>query len=395
MIAIKLRKFAFTLHRYIGLVVGLVLIIIGLTGSLLVFQKEIDAFVISQRFGQIVVPENPTEKIVAIEAIANLVKDKFQDQPELSLRAIAIPTQPNKPYVATLQSKDKKSTQVFVNPYLGEIMGIRDRDSSWIGITLDLHEKLLAGKTGEAIAGIAALLLFILCLTGLPLWKGWRNIGQGFKVAWKAHPKRFNLDLHHVLGIIAVLFLAANSLTGFYWSFADQTKPLIYAATFTPEPEKISSKPISGKSPLSLTELLEKSDAIFPNAVTTFIAFPQKPKDAIRIGKKQPQESQERGNTRLWLDQYSGKILQVQDGLNLSRADAVLSSFAPIHYGTYGGIPTRILYVFVGLSPLILFVTGANLFKIRKWDKAKTKEVKELAQIQADMASKDKNEDLG
>ncbi|MEH1769678.1 MAG: hypothetical protein V7L27_32615 [Nostoc sp.] len=28
-----------------------------------------------------------------------------------------------------------------------------------------------------------------------------------------------------------------------------------------------------------------------------------------------------------------------------------------MHYGTFGGLPTRILYVFVGVAPLVLFVT--------------------------------------
>ena len=378
MIAIKLRKWAFVLHRYIGLVIGLVLIIIGMTGSVLVFQREIDAFVISQRFGQIIVPENQAEKIIPVEAIIDRVKDKFKDQPETSVRAIAIPHKLSNPYVATVQLKNKRLTQVYVNPYLGEIMGIRDRDSSWIGITLDLHRKFLAGKTGEAIAGFVALFLFILCITGIALWKGWRNLGQGFKIAWAANPMRLNLDIHHVSGIVTVVFLTAIAFTGFYWSFTDQTKPIIYAATFTPEPSIPVSKLIAGKSPLALSAILEKSDAVFPNAATTFITFPQKPKDAIRIGKKQATESVENGNTRIWLDQYSGKVLQVQDGLNLSRATAVISSFIPMHFGTFGGIPTRILYVFVGLSPLLLFVTGANMFKTRKWGKSHKKEVRDL-----------------
>jgi uncharacterized iron-regulated membrane protein len=371
MIAIKLRKWAFVLHRYIGLVVGLLLIIIGLSGSVLVFQREIDAFVISQRFGQVIAPENPAQKIIPVEAIIDRIKDQFKDQPETSVRAIAIPNKPSNPYVATVQLKNKRLAQVYVNPYLGEIMGVRDRDSSWIGITLDLHRKFLSGKTGEAIAGFVALFLFILCMTGIGLWKGWRNLRAGFKIAWKATPIKLHLDIHHVSGVIVVVFLTAIAFTGFCWSFSDQTKPIIYAATFTTEPEKNTSKFLSGKSSLSLSELLEKSDSVFPNAVTTFISFPQKTKDAIRIGKKQPQESEERGNTRIWLDQYSGKVLQIQDGLNLSRADAVLSFFAPIHNGTYGGIPTRVLYVFVGLSPLVLFVTGVNLFKIRKWGRGR------------------------
>ncbi len=43
----KIRDLTFTLHRYLGLAVGLVLIIVGLTGSLLVFEKEIDQFFVA------------------------------------------------------------------------------------------------------------------------------------------------------------------------------------------------------------------------------------------------------------------------------------------------------------------------------------------------------------
>lgn len=38
----KLRKLALTLHSYIGVAIGLLLVIIGLTGSSIVFHEEID-----------------------------------------------------------------------------------------------------------------------------------------------------------------------------------------------------------------------------------------------------------------------------------------------------------------------------------------------------------------
>jgi len=41
------------------------------------------------------------------------------------------------------------------------------------------------------------------------------------------------------------------------------------------------------------------------------------------------------------------------------------------HYGTFGGLPTRILYVFVGLSPLILFITGFVMWWFRRKQKGK------------------------
>jgi uncharacterized iron-regulated membrane protein len=49
----KIRKLAFTLHRYIGLAVGLILVIVSLTGSLLVFEHELDDWAIQQRFGHV------------------------------------------------------------------------------------------------------------------------------------------------------------------------------------------------------------------------------------------------------------------------------------------------------------------------------------------------------
>ncbi|MFN6526321.1 PepSY-associated TM helix domain-containing protein [Nostoc sp. ChiSLP03a] len=45
--------------------------------------------------------------------------------------------------------------------------------------------------------------------------------------------------------------------------------------------------------------------------------------------------------------------------------DRVLNSFTPLHYGTFGGLPTRILYIFVGLAPLILFITSFVMWKHR------------------------------
>jgi uncharacterized iron-regulated membrane protein len=49
----RLRNLTFQFHRYIGLAVGLLLIIVGITGSILVFQREIDRAIVAQQFGVI------------------------------------------------------------------------------------------------------------------------------------------------------------------------------------------------------------------------------------------------------------------------------------------------------------------------------------------------------
>ncbi|MEH2140701.1 PepSY-associated TM helix domain-containing protein [Nostoc sp.] len=207
--------------------------------------------------------------------------------------------------------------------------------------------------------GIVALVTLILSITGIVLWPGWRKLIAGFKIKWDGHIKRVNFDIHKVAGIITAIFLAFIGFTGFAWNVPQaKVEDAIYATTFTPKLKDPISQLIPGKQPLSVTELLQRADAAVPNAPITGLFFPTKPEDVLWLGKKQPKETSKWGSTQLYLDQFSGKVLRIQDGLNPTRAEVILNSFSPLHYGTFGGLATRILYVFVGLAPLILFITG-------------------------------------
>ncbi|OWY64722.1 peptidase [cyanobacterium TDX16] len=355
-----LRSIAFSLHRYIGLAVGLVIIIVGVTGSLLVFQKEFDQYLVQRQFGQI----TPQPQRVAIESVVKTVKAAYRDRPELKLASIN--TLPHNPtYRVRLRTEADKITDIYVNSYTGKILGDRNWDNTLIGIIFQLHYALLAGDIGIKILGIVAFLLFILTITGIFLWSGWRKLISGFKIKWQAHPKRVNYDVHKVAGIITAIFLGFTAFTGFCWNFYEYAEPAIYALTLSSYKPEPVSQPIPGKSPIGITEILKIADVALPNAETTFINLPRKPEDAFTIHKKRPQESNEYGDSSVYLDQYTGKILKLIDGQNLPLAEKVLGSFTPLHYGTFWGLPSRILYVFVGLAPLILFVTGFVMWRYR------------------------------
>ncbi|MEH2117816.1 PepSY-associated TM helix domain-containing protein [Nostoc sp.] len=356
----KLRSIVFYLHQYIGLFVGLVLVIVGLTGSLLVFEQDFDHFMITQQYGQII----PQQVQLSPESVLNTIEAKYAARSDLHLFRIYLPDTPSSPYVGQLSSANEQRTEVFVNPYTGKILGERISDITLIGVILNLHYSLMAGETGIMFVGIAAFLMCILTITGLVLWPGWRKLIAGFKIKLDAHPKRVNFDIHKVAGIIAVVFLFFTGFTGFCWSFSFP-EPIIYAITFTPKPSEPLSKPIPSKSTLGLTEQLKIADAALPGAVTKSIYFPSKPEDPLQIRMKLPQENVEYGNSNVYLDQYTGEVLRVDNALKMRLGDRVLNSFVPLHYGTFGGLPTRILYVFVGLAPLVLFVTGLVMWWYR------------------------------
>lgn len=355
----KLRNFAFTLHRYIGLAVGAILVFVGLTGSLLVFEHEIDEWAIQRRFGHVV----PQEQRLSPATLVDNVKAAYANHPDWRVGQVQmLPKQ--EVYTVRLNRPDETQWEVFVNPYTGSILGDRQRETALFSRVLELHYALLLGNTGMVIVGIAAFLLVILSITGIVLWSGWQKLISGFKIKWNAHVKRVNYDIHKVAGIITALSLGAIAITGFCWNFYEYAEPAIYAATFTPKPPEVKSTLVIGLPTLKLDEILRRSDVALPGAANTFINLPKKPDDVFEIYKKVPGDSED-FNSYVKLDQFSGNVLYVQDSRRGGLGDRVLNSFTPIHYGTFGGLPTRIFYVFVGLAPLILFITGFVMWRYR------------------------------
>lgn len=92
------RNLAFILHRYIGLAVGLLLALIGLTGSLLVFEPEISEFLTTRQFGQVI----PQEQQLSSEKILDIAKAAYPMQPV----AIHLPKDRYHPYSLQMTSPD-------------------------------------------------------------------------------------------------------------------------------------------------------------------------------------------------------------------------------------------------------------------------------------------------
>ena len=358
------RKVIFGLHRYIGLAVGLIAIIVGLTGSLLVFHTEISDFQRHNQIGTI----TAKGEMLPIEMVLNTVKKSYTNQHDAKLKRVYLPTKPDEPFNVIYATKENDWIENYVHPYTGAVLGNNLNPYSidrFYMVIYELHYSLLVGDIGYKIVGTVGLLVSILTITGIFLWPGWRNLLTGFKIKLDGHPKRVNFDIHKVAGVIAAVFLVFTFFTGFCWNFGEFSEPLIRAITFSFKPEVVS-QPIPTQSPLKLTKQLKTAQTQLPSAELRSVYFLEKPDSALMIRYKFPQEKEDSGNSYVYLDQYSGKVLRVDNALKPSLGDRILNSFTPLHYGTFGGLPTRILYVFVGLTPLILFITGFVMWQYRK-----------------------------
>jgi uncharacterized iron-regulated membrane protein len=353
----QVRDVVFIAHRYIGLVVGLLAAAIAITGSLLIIHGW------TAPLFEPKVAVTGAEQPLAIAEIASKAQSLL---PNLTLESLEIPKEITEPITSWWMATDDKWIQGSINPYTGELLSQPKPDSAYTTFLWDLHINLLGGEKGAYVAGIVGLLSTILAITGIMLWPGWRRLATGFKIKWNANIKRLNFDLHKVVGIIAAVFLSMAMFTGFIWNYGTWTTPAIYAATFSPQPAEGNepvSKIIPSKPPLKLTEeILQKASAALPEGRVTSIYFPTEPKGVFTINKEVNGKE-----VNAVIDRYSGEIIKVND-LNTKKSlgDRVMESFYPLHLGTFAGLSSRIFYVFVGLSPTILLITGFIMWLYRK-----------------------------
>jgi len=352
------RSFVFTLHRYAGLVIGLLLVLSGLSGSVLVFRDEIEALVSPEM--RVTTAQG---KHVTVDKVLQTVQRAYPDDRPFAIR---LPRTPQQTYLIKMNTAH--ALFVYVDPYSGRILGAhRQKDSAmgWIGL---LHTELLGGEAGETALGIGGLLLIGLCVSGVVLW--WpRNgkISRGFTLRWSAPWKRLKFDLHRVSGVVMALLLLVVALTGVSLVFNKTVTGLIntLTASLPRSAPPLSSSPGPAAPLYSIDALLREADRVLP-APTTWINLPQTPQAPVTVRKKLPQESHPNGRNFVYLDQYTGRVLQVENALTAPLGTRIANLLYPIHTGAIAGTPTRMLQSAVGLSPLLLFITGLAMWNSRR-----------------------------
>lgn len=352
------RRLLFKLHLYTGLFAGLLLVVTGLTGSVLVFREELEALV----HPQLLVSTGAGER-VGVEAVVQTVQRAYPADRPFTIR---MPRTPCETYLVKLNGAHDRF--VYVDPYSGSILGAHRQSESVLGWLSLLHTELLAGEAGETAVGLGGLLLLGLCVTGLVVW--WPRNGkfsQGFKVQWSARWKRLNFDLHRATGIYALLFLSVTAATGAAFVFNETAIDLVDAVTASaprpPAPRAEANRP--GPAVRTLDTLLHAADRALP-LPTTWVSLPQTPAAPLVVRKKRPDEAHPNGRNFVYLDPRSGAVLQVERDVSAPRGTRVFNTFYPLHVGTLAGAPTRVLQTGVGLAPLVLLLTGVAMWVNRR-----------------------------
>jgi uncharacterized iron-regulated membrane protein len=332
------------LHRWAGLVAGLVIFVIAITGCALVFEEDIDRLL--NRGLTVVRPGPPA---VSLQSAVEAVRAAY---PAETPTGIVLPHDAHHALVVVLENDQA----VSVDQYRGRVLGSRDRLGGFARFLRRLHKTLLAGETGQTIVGILTLLTLLMAISGMILWWPRRILGVKRGRSWR----RVNFDLHNVLGLYSAAFLAVMCVTGVMITFPGVTDPLVLRLNSAP-PRKAApaaSRVLEGESPIGPDEALRLGRAALPGAFVARLSLPPAGTAVYRLGLMFPEDRTPGGRSFVALDQYSGEVVQVQSSRTAELGTKILNLKRPIHTGDVLGAPTRALAFVVSLMLAGQVVTG-------------------------------------
>jgi uncharacterized iron-regulated membrane protein len=218
-----LRRAFFQIHLWIGLALGLYIVVLCVSGSALVFRDEI-----TQAF------ETP---LPAFEegrkglSRAELTKAAQQAYPGYEITRVGNRFTRRRPAIEIWLEREGEQLAQLFNPYTGEELGeALPRGVRAVIWTANLHNELLFGDAGKQVNGVASALVAGLAVSGLVVWwpgvAAWR---RATVVKWNVRWPRFNFDLHSALGFWFFGIILLWAMSGLYMAFPDPLHDVIDA----------------------------------------------------------------------------------------------------------------------------------------------------------------------
>ncbi|MFD1786137.1 PepSY-associated TM helix domain-containing protein [Sphingomonas floccifaciens] len=333
------------LHLWLGLILGLLFSVIGLTGSALVFYTAIDAGL------------HPAIRVAHaapdLDRALATGRARWNDPSgkwtlEVTGDGGAIPA---RYYPVAAGHGDHQ--MVWFSPDGTRIL----RAEPWGGYLMswvyELHMQLLAGDVGLQIVGWSGVAMLALLVTGVIAW--WPRGSWVKALAFKrdAAPIRRLYDLHKLPGIASMGLLAVLVATGVLLAL-----PMLVTAIFAPA-TAVAPKPVGGVGQVTVARAIAVAHHALPDGRVVFIDMPNARDLPIRVRLQVPGDPHDRfPGSYVFVDRTSGQVLALHDVRRFGTGTTLASWIRTLHDGTVGGLATRVLAIILGFVPSILFATG-------------------------------------
>jgi uncharacterized iron-regulated membrane protein len=355
-----MNRILFFLHRWLGLLSGAFLLLIGVSGSFLVYSDSLDRL-----FNPALHSIIPSGRRLSLDSAYQIVYSKYAVKfEELSLD---IPATEEDAYEFTLEGPGesyytRNQYIVDVHPYTGTILRegyCNDISTSFVHWLMWFHDSLHLGRIGMLVVALASVSLLFSVVTGV-LFYGRRVLEVlAFRLPLRQPSKaRFFRALHIYVGVWAILFNALVFSTGFW-----MIRGIFSSETWG---KREPGEMIRLVAPLD--SFLDRSRDAITGFVPDYVAIPLRRGDLLEIdGNLAGGSPLLRGDANeVAFDPETGGLVRVIDMSSVPFPRSLSAAFWPLHIGSYGGEAVRVLYVIGGMLPGVLSVSGFLLWRYRR-----------------------------
>jgi uncharacterized iron-regulated membrane protein len=347
----KRIKKRFSIHHWIGLIAGILLLISSITGSVLVFHHEIDHAQFSA--------ETTLDKPAAELIIDNSFEPIRKLYPNHDIRVPDIPEDSDQALKYELR-KGKSRKWIFAHPETGEMLAEVERaDERLVHVFLELHYMLLSGTVGKVVVLLLGIALISLSITGFMLYRKsiLKVITFRQRLSLKSRRSLFS-SLHRIVGVWSLVFNLFISITGTYIAFT-----IVQAAFSSQGNAVIENPPVS----ISIDAALEEVKRKYPAFESNYLLFPKSTDGKLTVLGRLKSDPAFYGfnYSKIQVDTKTGKIASVNFLRDMPWYKRAVTILKPLHFGDYAGLSIKLIYCFFGLFPGILAISGFFIWRFR------------------------------
>ena len=366
--ALSIRKW-YWLHKWSSLVCTLFLLVVCITGLPLIFIDEISEHWRGDPALQELAADTPLADLDRLVESAVGQRGVF---PHETVRWLSIEADSGQIWMGlgpAYLAPRKQDHVVRFDARSGELIHAAKSGEHtspfWLGLMFKLHTDWFAGLAGELFLAGMGLLFVVATVTGVVLYGPYMK-KLPFGTIRKERSTRLRwLDLHNLLGIVTFVWVAVVGVTG----VINQLSTPLYDLWRATALEQLLA-PHKGQH---VTQQLSSVQAAYRTALQ---ATPQRTVRSIRFPDDQFGSPQHylvwtKGSSALTsmlatptlVDAHSGKLSAT---LPLPWYLAVLLTARPLHFGDYGGLPLKIIWVLLDLLAIVILISGLVLWAVRR-----------------------------
>ncbi len=358
-----MRRVVRQVHLWMGLSLGALFVLLGLSGSILVFYPEIDAVLNPVVQSSVTVRPDWDKSLRTVRAAFPNKHGPWRF--EVTGKAGAIPARYYNP--PETSGRDFAPLMVWLSPDGARVL----RHDYWGNYAMtfiyDLHYRLLGGKAVGKGVGYAGIGIVLLLLTGLWAWWPRGTWSKALRFKQRGSPIRLYRDVHKLTGLGGAVFLFILTITGVMLELPDESDAALASVAGPVDPPVHAASRQAADGPISVNRVVKAAKDALPAARLAWIEVPGEDGGPFRIRMEQPGDPSVRfPHSFVWIDQSTGAVLAVQDSQKAGRATTINNWVHPLHDGSVAGLSSRIVAFLAGLIPLLLFVTGWKRYRMRK-----------------------------